>query len=383
VILPLLLALAAPAAATATLAADAEARWVPFELTPNNHILFSLTLNGRPATAILDTGMTDTMVSERFAAAAGLKPRQRQRGTAIGGQVAIGWTAGPVFVIGGLTRSGGRIGIAPMETPAEANVVTADMLIGADILSCCALDLDYPARRFRIIPSGRMPFTGFTAPLAHARGRSVWTTELSIAGTRLRPMLIDTGDGTWLSLTRPAWLSTGYHGSAVTTTLGYGLGGPSVTDAAVLPNATIAGTDSGEVEVRIEEATGYSGRAGLAGRIGSALLMRFRVLFDVKAGHMVLQPAAPHAAPYIRSTSGLLMGYAENMLRVLHVMRGSPAAETGWREGDTICAADGIPITDAASAQALSGWTAGTPGTTVRLTLCNGIERRLTLRRFY
>lgn len=380
---PLLLALAAPAAATATLAPDAEARWVPFELTPNNHVLFHLTLNGRPATAILDTGMTDTMLSERFAESAGIKPSRRQRGTAIGGQVAIGWTAGPTFVIGGLTRTGGRIGIAPMETPPEANVVTADMLIGADILSCCALDIDYPARRFRIIPSGRMPFTGFTAPLAHSRGRSIWVTELSVAGTRLRPMLIDTGDGTWMSLTRPAWLSTGYRGSPVTTTLGYGLGGPSVTEAAVIPNATIAGTDTDEIEVRIEEANGYSGRAGLAGRIGSALLMRFRVLFDVRAGRMILQPGAAPAAPYIRSTSGLLMGYANNSLRVLHVMRGSPAAKGGWREGDSICAANGVPITDAASAQALSGWTAGAPGTTVRLRLCDGTERDLTLRRFY
>lgn len=380
---PLLLALATPAAATGTLAPDAEARWVPFELTPNNHVLFHLTLNGMPATAILDTGMTDTMVSERFAASADLKPSQRQRGTAIGGQVAIGWTAGPTFVIGGLTRSGGRIGIAPMEAPPEANVVTADMLIGADILSCCALDIDYPARRFRIIPSGRMPFTGFTAPLAHSRGRSIWVTELSIAGTRLRPMLVDTGDGTWMSLTRPAWLSTGYRGSPVTTTLGYGLGGPSVTEAAVIPNAMIAGTETGEIEVRIEEGNGYSGRAGLAGRIGSALLMRFRVLFDVRAGRMILQPGAAPATPYIRSTSGLLMGYADNSLRVLHVMRGSPAARGDWREGDAICAANGIPITDAASAQALSGWTAGTPGTTVRLRLCDGTERALTLRRFY
>ncbi|WP_213981895.1 aspartyl protease family protein [Sphingomonas sp. dw_22] len=381
--LPLLLALASPAGATATLAPDAEARWVPFELTPNNHVRFSLTIDGKPATAILDTGMTDTMLSDRFAAIAGIRPRQRQRGTAIGGQVAIGWAAGPTLVIGGLTHSGGRIGIAPMETPPEANVVTADMLIGADVLSCCALDIDYPGRRFRILASGRMPFTGFTAPLAHARGRSVWVTELAIAGTRLRPMLIDTGDGTWVSLTRPAWLSTGYRGAQITTTLGYGLGGPSITEAAVIPNATIAGTDTGEIEVRIEDANGYSGRAGLAGRIGSALLMRFRVLFDVRAGRMVLQSAASDAAPYIRSTSGLLMGYAERSLRVLHVMRGSPAAETGWREGDAICVANGTPITDAASAQALSGWTAGPPGTAVRLTLCDGTERTLTLRRFY
>lgn len=382
-ILPLFLALAAPAGAASTLAPDAEARWVPFELTPNNHVKFSLTIDGRPATAILDTGMTDTMVSERFAAATGIRPRQRQRGTAIGGQVAIGWAAGPRLVIGGLTRSGGRIGIAPMETPPEANVVTADMLIGADILSCCAIDIDYPSRRFRIIASGRMPFTGFTAPLAHARGRSVWTTELSVAGTRLRPMLVDTGDGTWTSLTRPAWLSTGYRGAPITTTLGYGLGGPSVTEMAVVPGARIAGAETGEIEIRIEDANGYSGRAGFAGRIGNALLMRFRVLFDVRAGRMVLRSAAPGAAPYIRSTSGLLMGYVDRSLRVLHVMRGSPAAQAGWREGDAICATNGTPIADAASAQALSGWTAGAPGTVVRLTLCDGTERELTLRRFY
>ena len=69
-------------------------------------------------------------------------------------------------------------------------------------------------------------------------------------------------------------------------------------------------------------------------------------------------------------------------LKVLHVMRNSPAAESGWRAGVQICAIDGIGVADADSS-VIQGWSVGAPGRQVRLTLCGGSERSLTLARFY
>ena len=50
-----------------TLAADSDARWVPFDLTPGNQIAFRMTVNGREATAVLHTGVNFTLASTGFA----------------------------------------------------------------------------------------------------------------------------------------------------------------------------------------------------------------------------------------------------------------------------------------------------------------------------
>jgi hypothetical protein len=362
-----------PARDGITLAADSEARWIAFDLTPSNQIRFEAVLNGRPVRAVLDTGLTNTLATPDFASRARLATGRSQRALAIGGGVDVAWAPGGTLVLGGLTRRGGRIAIA--DAPGQERF-GADLLIGSDVLGCCALDIDYTVRRFRILPSGRLPFTGHSAPLALQRGSGVPVTEIRLAGARLRPMIVDTGDGAAVTLSRSAWTSAGYRGAKLTTTLGWGIGGALVSEAAVLPGFALGGLALPETELRIEGEGGYSDAAGAAGRIGTGLLRGYRVLLDPRAGRMVLQPAA--AAPVLRSTSGLLLGAEGTHLRVLHVMRGSPAAEAGWREGETICAADGASV-----AGRPIEWSAGAPGRTVALRLCNGTERRLTLRKFY
>jgi len=362
------------------LAPDTEARWVPFELTGYNQIRFEMQAGGRTAHAILDTGFTDTVASTAFARSLGLEPGGRGHATAIGGSVSIRWADSPALALGGLRRSGGRIGIGDF---AAAGDQAADLYVGADLLSCCALDIDYAARRFRILPSGRMPFAGAAAPLSRLEGAGTFVTELRGPGGTLRPILVDTGDGSWLTLTREAWVRAIPAGARVTTTLGYGLAGPVVTDAAIARDLLLGAVPTDEVEVRREAAGGYSSATGTAGRIGNGLLMRYRVLLDPRAGHMVLAPIADARGPAIRSTSGLLFRYGENALTIVHVMGGSPAAETGWKVGDRICAADGVSVADDVATDGMVDWGVGAPGRIVRLTLCTGEERSITLRQFY
>ena len=106
-------------------------------------------------------------------------------------------------------------------------------------------------------------------------------------------------------------------------------------------------------------------------------------LLDPKAGRLVFAPGPDADHPPVRSTSGLLLGLDGDHLRVIHVMRNSPAAETGWKAGDTICAIDDKPIPTDYPDNALSSWSVGTPGRTVALKLCDGATRKLTLRQFY
>jgi hypothetical protein len=371
------IALAGPQAGT-TLAPDTEARWIDFQLTPYNQIRFPIELNGHASWAILDTGLSDTIVTSRFARTAGLAAARRQQALAIGGGVEVGWADAASIRFGGLTRTHGRVGIAD---PAGGIPFGADILVGADILSCCALDIDYDAGRFRILPSGRMPFVGSTAPLRRRNPNGVYQSEVSVAGKLLKPIIIDTGDGGALTLSRTAWASTGYRSARITTTLGWGMGGSVITDTLVVPSLALAGLPPREAEVRIEGEGGFSASVGAAGRLGTGMLRRYRVLLDPRAARMILQPGKT-AGPFPRSTSGVLVEFTGTALRVVHVMRNSPAAAGGWKAGEQVCSADGIPVPEDAKDGAIE-WTIGAPGRTVRLKLCDGTERSLTLADFY
>ena len=389
--LPLLLLAASPQPAaregTVTLAADSETRWVPFDLTPGNQIRFTLTLDNRPVTAILDTGVSYSVLAAKSAAADPARVTANGQATAIGGggngAVAVGWLATRRLTIGGLTRSGGGVTVADLPALATGSAQAVDMLIGRDVTGGQALDIDYANHRFRLLPSGRLPFVGTIAPLTISAGRRVYESSVTVGGKRLSPMIVDTGDGSAITLSAASARTAGIARLRTTTTISFGLAGETVSTLAILPAVSLGQQTIRAVEARVEPAGGFSETIGVAGRIGSGLLQNYRVLLDPAAGRMVLRPGPDADAPPLRSTSGLLVGLERDRLKVLHVMRGGPAAAAGWQAGDTICRVDGQPITANYPTSALAKWSIGTPGTTVRLGACDGTVRTLTLRQFY
>lgn len=370
---------------TIGLAPDAENRWVPFELTPGNQIRFAMTLDGRPVTAILDTGVSDSVLSSRFAGIDKARLRPGEAATAIGGSVATGRLPVDTVALGGLTRRGGTLLVADLPAAIIGGDAPVDLLVGRDLTEAAALDIDYPNRRFRLIPSGRLPFPGVTAPLTVTSRLRVYQGEVTLNGRRLHPVVVDTGDGSSVTVTAAEWAAARPTGQRVTTSIGYGLGGVVETGLAILPQISVGRLTARNVEVRIEPAKGFSEGIGAAGRVGSGFLGRYRVLLDPRAGHMVFQPGPDADKPPLRSTSGLLLALMQDRLRVLHVMRGSPAALSGWSAGDTICAVDGRTIGPGYATDPSATWTAGKPGRTVQLTGCQpgARPRALTLRSFY
>lgn len=388
--LPLFLALAAglalPAAqpvGTATLAVDAEERWIPFDLTPGNQLRFTMEVNGRPVTAILDTGVSYSVLSRAFADAAAMKVRPGGNATAIGGIVDIGWASTDSVTLGSVTRRGGGLTVATLPAIATGGADSVDLLVGRDLTGAYALDIDYAARRFRLLPSGRLPFRGRIAPLAISRDRNVYVSEISLGGARLRPMVVDTGDGSSVTVTQIGWRAARLDGIRTTTTISFGLAGAVTSTIGVVSALGVGELTARNVEVRIEPAGGFSETIDVAGRIGSGFLQDYRVLLDPGAGRMVLAPGPGAGRLPLRSTSGLLVGVAKDHLQVIHVMRGGPAQDAGWKEGETICSIDGQPIPRDYATSPLATWSAGQPGRSVALGLCNGTQRALTLKDFY
>ncbi len=386
-LIALALAGAAPApppdAGRSVLASDAETRWVPFELTPGNQIRFTMTVDGRAVSALLDTGVSYSVMARRFVTAHRLATRPGGRATAIGGAVDIAWIDTRAITLGGLTRAGGGLTVADLPALATGSDAPVDLLVGRDLIGTFALDIDYAASRFRLIRSGRLPFVGTAVPLAISRDRLVYVSEVTLGATRLRPIVVDTGDGSAVTVTAAGWRAADLSDVTTTSAISYGLAGPIVSTIGIVPNLDIGPLHVRNVEVRIEDAGGFSDTIGVAGRIGTGLLQNYRVLLDPAAGRMVLRPGATADTPPLRSTSGLLVAVDHDRLRVLHIMRGSPAAATGWKAGETICSVDGTAITDDYPTEPIAAWSAGAPGRTVTLGLCDGTKRALTLRHFY
>jgi predicted aspartyl protease len=390
-LLPLVLLAASPQPAgregVVTLAADSEAQWVSFDLTPGNQIRFTLTLDERPVTAILDTGVSYSVLAAKSAAADPARVTANGQATAIGGggngAVAVGWLATRRLAIGGLTRTGGGVTVADLPALATGSAQAVDMLIGRDVTGGQALDIDYANHRFRLLPSGRLPFVGAIAPLSISPGRRVYESSATIATRRLAPMIVDTGDGSALTLSAASARTAGIARLPTTTTISFGLAGETVSTLAILPAVSLGQQVVRNVEARVEPAGGFSETIGVAGRIGSGLLQNYRVLLDPGAGRMVLKPGPEANTPPLRSTSGLLVGLERDRLKVLHVMRGGPAAAAGWQPGETICRINDQPVTTDYPTSALAKWAIGAPGTAVRLGLCDGTVRTLTLRQFY
>jgi len=367
----------------ARLADDTETRWVPFDLTPGNQIRFAMQLDGRSVTAILDTGVSYTLLAKTSPAIQPAKVVAGGTATAIGGSVALQWMPTRTLVIGGLARTGGGVTVSALPAIATGSTDAVDLLVGRDLIAPYALDIDYAGRRFRLLKSGRMPFTGATAPLTISANRQVYESAATLGGHALAPLVVDTGDGSSITVTDTGWKAAKLARLPATTTISFGLAGAAVSGLAVVPALRLGGLTARSVEVRIEPPGGFSQSIGTAGRIGSGFLQNYRVLLDPGAGRMILAPGAKADVPPLRSTSGLLVGVERDRLKILHVMRGGPAAAAGWKAGDTICSIDGTAIPPDYSTSPLATWAIGKPGRVVRLTTCDGVARTLTLRSFY
>jgi predicted aspartyl protease len=380
-----LLLLAAPAAHAQTLLADAETRWVPFTLTSANHLRFAMTVDGVPAQALLDTGLNHSAVSREFARRAKLTidPKGAASGVALGGAIRVDWAATKSIAFGALSRSGGRVAVIELPQLLASASGDAEVLVGTDLIAANALDIDFANRRFRLLPSGRMPFAGTKVPMTFQAANGLYLTEAMVGKHRVRPLLVDTGDGGSLSIARSQWRAAGIKGARVTSTIAFGAGGVVDAGLTVTDAVTLGGRSTGPIELRIEGDGGFTKQVRVAGRVGTGLLLRYRVLLDPTAGQMVIAPNPEAPPPPLKSTSGLLLGYDRARLRVLHVMAGGPAAKAGWKANELICTVDGMPVALTPDGGVDVRWGTDAPGRVVRLALCDGAERSLTLARFY
>lgn len=76
----------------------------------------------------------------------------------------------------------------------------------------------------------------------------------------------------------------------------------------------------------------------LGGLIGNDLLRRFNVILNYEKREIYLTPNSHYREPFDYAYSGLSIYYIEGQVVITDIMKGSPAAAAGFKEGDVIVA---------------------------------------------
>ena len=122
----------------------------------------------------------------------------------------------------------------------------------------------------------------------------------------------------------------------------------------------------------------------MGGNIGLPVFSRFRLLTDYADNAIWLQADAGELAqPFLKNRAGIIALPADDRLKVLMVAPGSPAEQSGWKEGMEIVAIDGQKIDAAYRRSTLSRWATQAAGTRVTLTLADASSKVIVLADYY
>lgn len=89
--------------------------------------------------------------------------------------------------------------------------------------------------------------------------------------------------------------------------------------------------------------SGATSTSGYDGTIGGEVLRRFKVILDYPRQQMILEPSSDFSGPWAADASGLILragGADLQTILVLHVLKNTPAAAAGIKEGDVILTVD-------------------------------------------
>lgn len=382
------LILAGQGAASAVPAANARiagagAAWLPFDRTDNGLMFVTVTLDGERVQALVDTGFPRTTISAAFAAAHHLKLQSSRTEVSVGGSAAVGTTTVGAMDVGGTRFPPGMADVSDLSAVSQAAGRNVDIVVGASALTINALQVDEDGSRLRLIPSG-VSIHGMQRVPVRWEGVNRLMTALRIGMRSFAHIMIDTGADSEILLTNEASPSLrGMPGLADTDIAAAGAGGIVVFQLATVRRAHLGPVEAHDLAVTFEARGNFLTSAGAEGLIGMGMLARYNFVLDPAAGLLALSERSTPPATHPKSTIGVQALPGPDRLRILHVMRNSPAAAAGLREGQDICSVNGQRVDAAWAGSAMAHWGTSAPGTSFKVDLCDGKTVAVTAEAFY
>ena len=358
--------------------------WIPVELFQDRFVFFEGKVNGQTVEMMLDSGAEITVLSMDTARELGLRGGKRWRALGITGQQLGQLCSGVRFEFGGVQLLGQEVGALDLAGVSALLGRPVSVILGREVFRRYVVDVDYPARRvaFRAALDFEYTGTGFRLPVFGSVDGG-WTVEAQVEGKGPGRFLVDTGNGGSFLMYGGFAAEHGLldAGRSTSTSLAGGVGAPKPVQTLNLRSLTLG-------DVRLEAVPAAVLEGGFEsedqdGNLGADVLERFRAIFDVGRGELILE-ASPEAIarPFERDRTGLRAEHRSDALVVVEVVPGSPADDAGWRVGERIVAIDGRLVGPDYWVE-LFRWRYGAPGSRVVLRDGVGEERELVLEDYF
>lgn len=312
------------------------------EMEDDPRLVLRALVGSRPATLIMDTGSTVNALWRSFTEKAGVKPMPSYRG-------------------GKLFKEEAKVTLSlPKGGEFSQNFAILDSSAAADEWQGLvgwqnffeANRLRFVWERRTMIPVGAEAVKALGddwLPLSVIKGASHLTlpaTKIFINGTALTlPVIVDTGEGTGLSLTSATWRKLMPEWS--NSPKGYQLrwtpaGGVQARVAVVAKEVRLFGHTLKNLSVE-EDSHAHDSGEGEQLRIGLSALSFFEVLIDGLDGKLWLKPRSKAAVRCEINSSGLIPKRTGDQITLL-VPEGSLAWKHGLRTGDEIVQWEHVPM---------------------------------------
>lgn len=345
---------AAQAAQQAAAAAQQPVARVAFEMNGNSLFLPARINGSGPRWFLLDTGAGVSVLNLTTVQALGLKASAGGTLQGAGGNVQSTRVTGVTFDVGGALLKDLNVAALPLAQFENAGGRTVDGILGVEFFKRYVVEIDYEARQLTVHePAGYVyAGRGESLPLNIKNNHPHVRAQLTLPGRA--PLegefVIDAGASMPVVLL-PSFIERNKLRDtlpATFTVYGRGVGGEIRLPVGRAESVRIGGFTLTQPVAAFPSA-GTFGSEGIAGNIGTAILRRFKVVFDYSRKRVHLEPAKNFADPFEFDMSGLGLaseGPSFSVLKVSRVLPGTPAAEAGLRQGDEIVAVGGRPAAD-------------------------------------
>ena len=329
---------------------------IPFTMEAN-HIVFNVSVNGRPPIGfILDTGADQNVINSTRLEEFGLKTYANTMTSGGGNSAEYDYAAGATFTLPGVELRNQHVSAIDQTGLERALGVKFGGLLGYDFISRFVVDIDYEnhlitlhdPRTWKYSGTGMMVPVIFDNGIPHAYGSIGVPTKPEIPAY----FAVDFGAAETATLTSPFVKSndlTRLAQTNATVNRPAGLESQFFAQNNVrgnLQRLTIGQLTVNNVPVNMSvNTTGAYASTNFSGTVGETIYSRYHCYLDYSNYRIILEPTPEANKPFPgRETYGLSFlasGVDLHTYTVAAVRPGSPAEADGFEKGDLILGEDG------------------------------------------
>ena len=329
---------------------------IPFTMEAN-HIVFNVSVNGRPPIGfLLDTGADQNVINSTRLEEFGLKTYAKTTTTGGGNSAEYDYAAGATFTLPGVELRNQHVSTIDQTGLERALGVKFGGILGYDFISRFVIDIDYENQRITLHDPGTWKYSGtgvmvpviFDNGIPHAHGSIGVPTKPEIPAY----FVVDFGAAETATLTSPFVKSNDLTRLAQTNTI---VNRPAGLESQFFAQNNVRGNlqrlsighltvNNVPVNMSVNTKGAYAS-TNFSGTVGETIYSRYHCYLDYSNYRIILEPTPEAKKPFPeRETYGLTLLASSADLHtytVAAVRPGSPAEADGFEKGDVISGEDG------------------------------------------